>query len=129
MALNLNSKVVIVGGKYAEREAYQYGVYICQPNRTFQADVEYIAFCHLKRIKYIYRIVGEERNIALSQSKIIGATTYLKDYPGKGSNVNDVYKLELFNPPKKHLGKGPYVRKQRYTTLEKYLEASETSQL
>lgn len=129
MAIDLKSKVVIVGGKYAEPMALKYGIYVCQPNRSFQ-DVDYIAFYHRKRIKYIFRIIDKESDVRLSASKIVANTVYLADNPALSSNVNDVYKLEPFIPVViTHNQKGTYVRNQRYTTIGKYLEAIDTSML
>ena len=130
MAINLNSKVVIVGGKFAEAMALEYGIYVCQPNRYFRQDTEYIAFYHLKQIKYIFRIIGVEKNVQLSKSQIIKSINYLSAVPLKGSEVNDVYQLKLFDESLIiHDGNVPFVRKQRYTTLDKYLKASDTTML
>lgn len=54
--------VLIIGGSWGEPIALKYGFYSCQYGRTF-LPTKYLAFCHHNRIKFLFRIEEEPKDI------------------------------------------------------------------
>ena len=123
------NRVAIVGGKYAEEIARQYGFYACQADRKFRPS-KYLAFYFSKRISHVFEI--QEGPIQVKSLKDVaekmGGYQFLPgdDSPHTfmklGREVTIAHEIE-------HNSSVPYVRKQRYTTIEKITSARSTDDL
>jgi len=123
------NRVIIVGGHSAEGIAYQYHFYSCQPDRTFR-DASYIAFYHQKRIIYVFKIKTKQDVSSLEdvRSKIPMNYT-LTDEDKKPHTFFELEPAEILNNMVVHKQAGPFVQRQRYTSIEKLRKAACTDDL
>ena len=133
-----DTRVIIVGGSWAEPIAEKYGFYACQNHRSFK-PAKYMAFAYKNKIRNLFEIMsGPHNDIDLRTYPDIDQA-YLPEYePGyngeprqvfllKKTNTND---LNIVNDATDINGKPcAFVRGQTYTTKDKILTASKTSEL
>ncbi len=124
------NRVIIVGGHSAENIALNYHFYSCQPNRSFR-DASYIAFYHQKRIQYVFQIKKKWDYInSLEEVKSVLPKGYVLTEDDKTPHT--FFELEstpVMNRVIKHNPPGPFVQRQRYTSIEKILNATSTDYL
>lgn len=124
-----DNRVAIVGGRFAEEIAMQYGFYACQAGRKFRPS-RYLAFYFNKRISHVFEI--QEGPIQVKSLKeVAGKMGGYQFLPGDdnphtfmklGKEVTIAHEIE-------HDSSVPYVRRQRYTTIEKIKKARITDDL
>ena len=140
---NSEEQVLIVGGRWGEKIAVEFEFYACQPNRYF-FPTKYLAFYYDNRIKYLFEIIEEPRTIPdISDSKLGIDKRYFneydKDYRNSQNKAREFFKLRLVkvfkddgikNDQKDKNGRPcAFVQRQRYTTIQKIVNAEFTSQL
>lgn len=132
-------RVIIVGGRWGEDVALDYGVYICAPNRFFH-PARYLAFCFNNRIKYLFEIVGDiYEQVNLKALPKLSADYFVKKEPQYTETdlrkVMFLKKVKEFDPEiendslDKNGNPCAYVQRQRYTTKDKIMSAKKTSDL
>ncbi len=131
-------RVIIVGGRWGEDVALKYYFYACQPNRHF-LPARYIAFYWNGRIKYLFEIEGDPKEaVDIKKESSINKDYFSKKEPNYKSEPRKFFKLKYvqdFTPEIlnniKSIGNKPcaFVRRQRYTTIDKLRLAQFTSQL
>lgn len=124
------NRTIIVGGHFAEDVALNYHFYSCQPNRSFR-DASYIAFYHQKRIKYVFKIKGNYQQVNSLED--------VRDKLPKGYSLTAIDKephtfFELEDAEDlpnviTHKDLGPFVQRQRYTSIDKLRKAKTTKDL
>ena len=138
-----DENVIIVGGRWGERVAVEYGFYACQPERFF-APSKYMTFYYDNRIKYLFKITKIEERIEDLTDE------YWKINPDYFNKLDTKYKTEknkerkllylklihifdgegIKNDSKDKNGKRcAFTQKQRYTTYKKIMNAKTTSAL
>jgi len=138
-----NEQVLIVGGRWGEKIAVEFGFYACQPYRYF-FPTKYLTFYYDNRIKYLFEITGEPINVLdLCDSKLGIDERYFTKYDTNYNNSQDKAReffglrlVKIFmdggimNDQKDKNGKPcAFVQRQRYTTIQKIVNAKYTSQL
>ena len=134
-----NERVIIVGGHWGEEVAKDYGFYACQPNRYFK-PAQYIAFYHQHRIKYLFEIKDAPiESTDLRKVSYVTSSSYLsKKEPHYAGDHRKCFRLELvqeFNPVimndklDKNNNLCAFLQRQTYTTYDRIIKASKTSQL
>lgn len=125
-------RVIIVGGRWGEEVALKYNFYACQNHRSFK-KAKYLAFYWQKRIKYVFKIIGEpEDNVDLHYKTEVINSQYFNEL-GK----NDVgaprkyFQLEKVNADINvvHNANSAYVQRQRYTSYNKLVNSKTTDEL
>lgn len=123
------NRVIIVGGHSAEGIAYQYHFYSCQPDRTFR-DASYIAFYHQKRIIYVFKIKTKLDVSSLEQVRGKIPMNYIfTDEDKKPHTFFELEPAETLVNKIVHEQAGPFVQRQRYTSIEKLRKAKTTDDL
>ena len=129
------TRVIIVGGSWAEPIAEKYGFYACQNHRSFK-PAKYMAFAYKNQIRILFEIKsGPIDDVDLRSRNDIG--TYLKDkeptYSGKLCQfykLTEVQRLSIVNDATDKNGKPcAFVQRQVYTDYDKIISASKTSEL
>lgn len=134
-----DKRVIIVGGRWGEDVALNYGFYACQPYRYFR-PASYMAFYHQNRIKYLFEIIGDPvQTVDLRAIPDISGTDYFtvkeSHYAG---DLRKYFKLEIvqtFNPEivNNKLSKNgkscAFIQGQTYTTYDRIMKATKTSDL
>ena len=125
-----DNRVLIVGGRFAEGIAQNYGFYSCQAGRRFKKS-KYIAFYFNKRISHYFEIEEEPRSVkSLEEVKDLMPEGYtLTDEDKKPHTFIKLDKGYTFDEPITHDYPTPFVQKQRYTTIEKLKCAKTTDDL
>lgn len=133
--------VLVVGGRWGEPVALEYSFYACQPGRTF-LPTRYMTFCHRNRIKFLFRIEGDPRDVHTLEGLV--SPDYFSNKEPNYGNYSDhqksrkFFKLQLvhiFQEPiendmmSKNGKRIAYTQNQRYTTIGKILNATKTSEL
>ena len=145
---DINQRVIIVGGHWGEYVALQHAFYACQPHRFF-LPARYLAFYHQNRIKYLFEII----DVPIESVDLDESNVKIQDKPRYFNDTDKEY-IQLQKGDKKRLRKffqlkyvqelSPeiqndttdrnnklcaFTQKQRYTTLDKILRATKTSEL
>lgn len=125
-----DNRVAIVGGRFAEEIALNYKFYACQAKRKFRPS-KYLAFYFNKRIAHVFEIQEgpiQVKSLADVVDKLGGYTLTPKDakesrtFIKLGDEVSITHEIE-------HNSSVPYVRKQRYTTIDAIKTAQCTDEL
>ncbi len=129
-------RVIIVGGSWGEDVAVKYKFYACQNHRSF-LSAKYLAFCYNNRINYLFKITEIKDSINLKDAGV--PDEYFKEKePQYNGDLRKVIKLELektFNPvisndkKDKNGNLCAFVQGQTYTTYNKIIKATSTSEL
>ncbi len=138
MPISDNERVIIVGGRWGEDVAKDYGFYACQENRFFM-PAKYIAFYHQKRIKYVFEIEEIKESVDISTISHIAHSSYFsikeKNYISQNRKYMKLRLVHTCNPEIKNdkvdkNGKPcAFIQGQTYTTYTKIKTATKTSQL
>ena len=124
-----NNRVIIVGGHFAEDVACKYHFYSCQPNRKFR-EASYIAFYHQKRIKYVFKIKSIHDVESLEEVQNILPNYYvLTDVDKEPHTFFELEDADVLPHIVEHKQFGPFVQRQRYTSIEKLRKAACTDDL
>lgn len=132
-----NERVIIVGGSWGESVALDYNVYLGQEGRFFHPS-SYITFAYNNRIKKVFKIIGEFiPSIDISTiPELKNSDYFIKKEPGYSHDKRCYFKLEFFRDVNiqndytdKNGRRCAFTRRQRYTTIDKLLHASKTSEL
>ena len=136
--LQPHETVIIVGGRWGENIASKYNFYACQENRFF-LDASYIAFYHQNRIKELFRIIGKPINsIDIHTCPEISKVYFSKEEPNYHPQKRKLFLLEhvhTFNPEisndkvDKNGHSCAFVQRQTYTTYDRIMSATYTSEL
>ncbi len=123
------NRVIIVGGHFAEDIALDYHFYSCQPGRSFR-EAGYIAFYHKKRIKYVFKIKGTSIQVnSLEEVQDKLPTNYtLSTIDKEPHTFFELEEAEELNEII-HDDFGPFVQRQRYTSISKLRKAKTTKDL
>ncbi|MBQ9192585.1 MAG: hypothetical protein IJ156_02565 [Bacteroidales bacterium] len=137
----MDKRVILVGGRWGEDVALNYGFYACQPNRYFK-DARYMAFCFDHRIKYLFRIEGTPVEAILLNDSSLGIDPdyFVKKEPAYSlcPSLRKFFRLTLvqqFDPEivndktDAHGKPTAFVQRQTYTTYDRILRATRTSEL
>ena len=132
-----DKRVIVVGGAWGEDVALKYGIYACQPKRSFWT-AKYITFCHKNQIKNLFEIIeGPIKNVDLRTVDYIKESNYF-DFDKEYKGTRKLFKLKhikTFNPAikndktDKNGKRTAFTQKQCYTTYDKIIEAKFTSEL
>lgn len=123
------NRVIIVGGHFAEDVANKYHFYSCQPNRKFR-DASYIAFYHQKRIKYVFKIKSKHDVGSLEEVKGLLPNNYvLTDGDKEPHTFFELEEAVVLPQVVEHKQAGPFVQRQRYTSIQKLKAAKTTDDL
>lgn len=131
-----DERVIIVGGRWGEDVALNYGFYSCQPNRFF-LPAKYMAFYFNNRISHLFEIIGDPKE-SVDLKTVLGPNH--KYFIQKEPNYNGVSKyfelklLKTFNPEitnnlSNNGRRYAYVQRQRYTSYDSIINARTTSDL
>lgn len=125
-----DNRVIIVGGRYAERIAIDYKFYSCQAGRSFRKS-KYIAFYYDKRISHVFEIEGDPMQVSSLERVIssIGGGYVLNDEDKKPHTFFKLGKEFPLDHTIRHRHSTPYVRRQRYTSIDKIHRAETTDDL
>ena len=131
-------RVIIVGGRWGEDVALNYGFYACQENRFFLPS-RYIAFYHQNRIKYVFKIEDVQNSVDISTVSHISLSNYFSikemnyiPQKRKYMKLHLVYTChpEIQNDKVDKNGKTcAFIQGQTYTTYSKITSSTKTSQL
>lgn len=136
----IEDRVIVVGGaKGGEEIARKYHFYACQNHRTFKS-ARYLAFCHHKRIKYVYEIIGEPiDNVSLRDERLEVGEDYFTTHPEYQETTklkyfrlghSNLLNHEIEDNIKNEYGRVvPFARKQRYVSFKRILAVMTTSEL
>ena len=126
--IHQDERVIIVGGRWGEDVALQYGFYACQPNRFF-LPAKYMAFYWNNRIKYLFEIEGTPiEAVDISKIQSINKDYFVKKEPNYKPGDRKFFKLNFvreFNPEIKNDMKSrsnkpcAFVQRQKYTTIQR----------
>lgn len=126
------NRVIILGGRYAEKVALSYGFYACQPNRSFK-KAGYMAFCYNKDICYYFPILDGPKQVdSLEGEEWITwrNTMFSEMLTPQDKTPHTIFKLgDAVAVSVKHIQPNAFARKQRYTTIEKLKCAKTTDDL
>ena len=125
-----DNRVLIVGGRYAENIALNYGFYSCQANRNFRPS-KYLAFYYDKRVSSVFEIEGSPIQVKSLEdvSHLLPVDYTLTDEDRKPHTFVSLKKVPILNEPITHEYPNPFVQRQRYTTIEKLKSARTTDDL
>lgn len=129
-------RVIIVGGRWGEDVALNYGFYSCQPNRFF-LPAKYMAFYFNNRISHLFEIIGDPVD-SVDLRAVIGADH--KYFIQKDPNYDGVSKYfelkfvrtfdpEITNDLNNNGRRYAFVQRQRYTSYDSIINAKTTSDL
>ena len=132
------NRVIIVGGRWGEPVALEYGFYACQGGRSFK-KAKYLAFYYNQRIKYLFEIEKKIENADIKMPPLYVPTEYFqKKEPKYVKEERTFFKLkkvkdfvpEIANDTVDKNGRRiAFTQGQTYTTLEKIEHAQKTSDL
>ncbi len=131
------NRVIIVGGRWGEPIALEYGFYACQGGRSFR-KAKYLAFYYAQRIQYLFEIVEKNDNVDIKTREDVPEEYFQKKEPLYTPEKRTFFKLKLvkeFTPAIKNdtiTEKGrriAFTQGQTYTTLDKIKNAEVTSEL
>lgn len=132
------TRVIIVGGRWGEPVAKDYGFYACQPNRFF-LPARYMTFYYNHRIKYLFEIQGTPvEAVDIQKVSAVPANYFIEKEPIYKPEMRKLFLLKLiqeFNPEIQNDSKDKkgnlcaFVQRQKYTTLDNIRAARYTSQL
>ncbi len=135
---NSDNRVIIVGGRWGEPIALEYGFYACQGGRSFK-KAKYLAFYHSQRIQYLFEIEYKKEDVDIQTLKgTIPKEYFLKKEPLYKPEERTFFKLKKikdFSPTIKNdnMSKNgrcvAFTQGQTYTTLDKIMKAQVTSEL
>ena len=137
MSIPEDERVIIVGGRWGEDIALEYGFYACQENRFF-LPAKYIAFYHQQRIMHVFEIEDSPKIVDLKTISHIAESDYFKIKEPTYSGYRQYMKLKLVhtcnpiiqNDNKDKNGKPcAFIQGQTYTSYDKIKTATKTSQL
>lgn len=133
-----NNRVIIVGGRWGEPVALEYGFYACQGGRSFK-KAKYLAFYYNQRIKYLFEIENKIENADIKMlPQYVPAEYFQKKEPKYVKEERTFLKLkkvkdfapEIANDTVDKNGRRiAFTQGQTYTTLEKIEHAQKTSDL
>lgn len=133
-----DERVIIVGGRWGEDVAKDYGFYACQENRFFM-PAKYIAFYHQKRIKYVFEIEEINDSVDISTISHIVQSNYFSvkevnyiPQKRKYMKLHLVHTCEpvIQNDKVDKNGKPcAFIQGQTYTSFSKIITVTKTSQL
>ncbi len=131
------NRVIIVGGRWGEPIALEYGFYACQGGRSFR-KAKYLAFYYAQRIQYLFEIVEKNDNVDIKIREDVPEEYFQKKEPLYTPEKRTFFRLKLvkeFTPAIKNdtiTEKGrriAFTQGQTYTTLDKIKNAEVTSEL
>lgn len=132
------NRVIIVGGRWGEPVALEYGFYACQGGRSFK-KAKYLAFYYNQRIKYLFEIEDKVEYADIkSLPQYVPNEYFLKKEPKYVREERTFFKLkkiEEFPEPIINDTKGrnektvAFTQGQTYTTYDKIMKAKVTSEL
>lgn len=132
------NRVIIVGGRWGEPIALEYGFYACQGGRSFK-KAKYLAFYHSQRIQYLFEIEDKKEDVDIQTLKgTIPEEYFLKKEPLYKPEERTFFKLKKikeFSPTIKNDTTSKngrcvaFTQGQTYTTLDKIIKAKVTSEL
>lgn len=129
--------------RWGEKIAVRFDFYACQSARYF-FPTKYLAFYYDNRIKYLFQIIGEPTDVIdLSEASLSIDIEYFslydKNYMQSNDKSRELFKLRLVkifegegivNDNKDKNGRScAFVQRQRYTIIERIVNAKYTSQL
>ena len=124
-----DNRVAIVGGRFAEEIALNYRFYACQPNRSFRPS-KYLAFYFDKRIAHVFEIQEDPIHVNSLQDVIGKLGGYqlgqLDEGPRTFIKLGNEVQIEK---EVQHDSSTPFVRRQRYTTIDRIKAAHSTDDL
>ncbi len=133
-----DKRVIIVGGRWGEPVALEYGFYACQGGRSFR-EAKYLAFYYAQRIQYLFEI---EEKIEKADIKRLGEYVPQEYFDKKEPHYNPekrtffkLKKIHEFSPVIKNdttdrNGRRiAFTQGQTYTTYDRIMEAEHTSDL
>ena len=133
-----NNRVIIVGGRWGEPVALEYGFYACQGGRSFK-KAKYLAFYYNQRIKYLFEIENKIENADIKiLPQYVPDEYFQKKEPKYVKEERTFFKLkkvkdfapEIANDTVDKNGRRiAFTQGQTYTTLEKIEHAQKTSDL
>lgn len=135
-----DERVIIVGGLWGEGVALKYNFYACQPNRFFR-PAKYLAFCHQHRIKYLFEILGKPiEAVRIETDSDVLSSGYFADnvepnYQSEDRKLFRLKRVENYNntivndAEDKNHKPCAFVQKQKYTSIDKFMKATKTSEL
>lgn len=134
----IDNLVIIVGGNWGENIAKKYNFYACQPNRFFY-NAQFIAFYHQNRIKELFKIIDDPiESIDIQTHPRISKEYFKIEEPHYVPQQRKLFLLEhihTFNPEiindkkDKNGHNCAFIQRQTYTSYEKIMKATKTSQL
>lgn len=136
-----DTRVIVVGGRWAEPVAEKYHFYACQAKRYFK-PAKYLAFACQNRIKYIYEILDMRRVDDMSECKEATDGYFEEKEPNyrDSPEVRTFFSLKLYhkfedgeeiqNDSITEKGRRyAFTRKQTYTDIDTIMSAKFTSDL
>lgn len=134
LMVDVDDKVLVVGGCFGEEIAEKYRFYGCQTGRYFKRS-KYIAFAHHNRIKQVFPIIsGPKDNVVIADEEPL----FAQQQPNDARGTRMYFKLgepmplpaEIENDVKDRNGKRcAFTQKQTYVSLKQMLASTKTSQL
>lgn len=132
-------RVVIVGGRWGEPVALEYGFYACQANRYFKKS-KYLAFYYDQRIKYLFEVIGEKKDcVDIRELKgEVPEEYFRKREPNYQPENRTFFKLKkvhefmpvIENDTVSRTGRRvAFTQGQTYTTYDRIMKAKKTSEL
>lgn len=123
-------RVIVLGGRHAERVALKYGFYACQPNRSFR-KAGYMAFCYNKHIGWYFPILeGPKQVESLEGEEWVSCVDDSYSLYNIDKQAHTIFKLGPgVRISVRHSEPNAFARKQRYTTIDKLITAKDTSEL
>lgn len=135
---SVNERVIIVGGRWGEDVALNYGFYACQANRFF-LPARYMAFYYNHRVKYLFEIQGTPiEAVDIQKGSAVPASYFTQKEPTYKPEMRKLFQLKLiqeFQPEIQNDSRDKngnlcaFVQRQKYTTVDKIKSAKYTSQL
>ena len=125
-----DNRVLIVGGRFAEGIALNYGFYSCQEDRNFKTP-RYMAFYFNKRISHYFEIEDGPKEVSSLEDvrDQLPENYVLTEEDKKPHTFVKFNRKYSFETPITHEYPNPFVQRQRYTTIEKLKRARTTDDL
>ena len=128
-------RVIIVGGSFGEPVALDFLFYACQSGRYFQR-AKYLAFACKNRIAHLFEIVGEPEDDVDIKTRV-PANYFTKYEPNYVPDKRKLFMLKVMSLPKaiqndntdKNGKRCAFTQRQKYTTIDRIMNATHTSQL
>lgn len=128
-------RVIIVGGSFGENVALDFHFYACQAGRYFMR-AKYMAFAFKNRIQHLFEIIGDPKD-NVDIMKHVPADYFTKYEPNYVQDKRKLFMLKEVTLPHviqnnnidKNGRRCAFTQRQKYTTIEKIMNATVTSQL